>query len=720
MDCPAKKYKIIIYCIIVLAAANINALIDILLHPHLSYFDAEHLIIGGCMALFTIGLIILFESRRCDDIGMELPSSKGVGKYGVITGLIWTSVIATSLFWNITLQRAQTHQIALNEAKTVYEKDHLYYRWATGHHGVFVPITSKTKPNPYLRHLPEYKIMTTDGVALTLVNPEYMIRQVYEMQTHSHGALGHITSLDPIRPENAADPWETKALKAFEKGISEVSSVEEINGKPYLRLMRPLITEVDCLRCHAKQGYEVGDIRGGVSVSIPLTPLLVISHKNIATYVMVHGLLWLLGIVAIFFGTNSMSRSIRRVEMAEARTRMVIENMLDGVITLNEEGKIESLNSAASKMFGYKPADVVGLRLDTLLETKNGRDGEEVESCWDGDALSLARGSLRELTGKRKDGSSFPLEISVSEMSFGRKKVYIVMVRDNTQRKKAENALINSQKQIIKQEKLVSLGTMVAGIAHEINNPAQAISFSMEGLKMNIGFVRELLEALEPCLDRDDAELPEECQRLKAKVAELRIDLVLRGIKDIAERNIESIERIEHIINSTKRMAHSDEEFAPCDVNTIVNDAITLTHNQIKYCMNLETDLAPDLPKIKGLAQELGQVFINMIINARDAVQAKGLSKKEAVIRISTAYHPEQQEIEIRFEDNGIGISQDILDNIFDPFFTTKGVGKGMGLGLNLCHRIVEAHGGEIRVDSTVGKGTTFILTLKAGENQTA
>ncbi len=717
MDCPAKKFKIPIYIIIVLAAANINPLVDILLHPHIPYFDTEHLIIGGFMALFTIGLIGLFESRRCDDLGMELTSSEGMAKYGVITGLIWTAVIASSLFWNIRLQQTQTHQIALNEAKTVYEKDHLYYRWATGHHGVFVPITSKTRPNPYLRHLPEYKIMTTDGVALTLVNPEYMIRQVYEMQTRSHGALGHITSLDPIRPENAADPWETRALKAFENGVAEVSSVEEIDGEPYLRLMRPLITEVGCLRCHAQQGYEIGDIRGGVSVSIPLTPLLAISQKNIATYVMVHGLLWLLGIVAIFFGTNSMSRSIRRVEMAEARTRMVIENMLDGVITLNEEGRIESLNSAASRMFGYEPADVVGLRLDSLLQS--GQGGQGGEARWDGDALSLARGSLRELTGKRKDGSSFPLEISVSEMSFGRKKVYIVMVRDNTQRKKAENALLNSQKQIIKQEKLVSLGTMVAGIAHEINNPAQAISFSMEGLKMNIGFVRELLDTLQPCLEVDDDRLTPEFRRLKEKVAELRLDLVLRGISDIAERNIESIERIEHIINSTKRMAHSDEEFAPCDINTIVNDAITLTRNQIKYCMNLETDLAPDLPKIKGLAQELGQVFINMIINARDAVQARGLSKKEALIRISTAYHPEQQEIEIRFEDNGIGISQDILDNIFDPFFTTKGVGKGMGLGLNLCHRIVEAHGGEIRVESVVGEGTTFILTLKAGENQT-
>ena len=709
-----KPGKIITYLVLILIAGNINALIDTLFHPEIDYFDTEHLILGAFMMTFAVIIIGLFESRKCDDPAVELTSSTRIHRVGIVTGVVWTIAIISSLAWNIDQQRKQTLKIALNEAKTVYEKDHLYYRWATGHHGVFVPITKKTKPNPYLKHLPEYKIMTTTGMALTLANPEYMIRQVYEMQTGTHGALGHITSLDPIRPENAADPWETKALNAFENGTTEVNSVEDINGMPYLRLMRPLITETGCLRCHAQQGYDVGDIRGGVSVSIPLTPLLAISEKNIATYTIVHLLFWILGIVATFFGSNSVSRSIRRVEMAEARTRLVIENMLDGVITLNEQGHIESINSAASQMFGYAQQDVVGLTMDSLFETcHDDSERGRSESSWDGNALSRAKGSLRELTGKRKDGSSFPLELSVSEMSFGQKKVYIVMVRDNTQRKMAENALFDSQKQIIRQEKLVSLGTMVAGIAHEINNPAQAISFSMEGLKMNIGYIRELIDALPACLDVEPSKLTPECRKLKEKVAELRLDLILLGINDIAERNIESIERIEHIVNSTKRMAHSDEEFTLCDINTIVNDAITLTHSQIKYSMSLEKDLAPNLPQINGLAQELGQVFINMIINAMDAVQSKGLSKKEALIKISTSYHPREHEIEVRFEDNGIGIMPEILDNIFDPFFTTKGVVKGIGLGLNLCHRIVEAHDGEIKVDSTVGRGTTFTLTFK-------
>jgi len=712
-----KLGKILTYLVIVLVSGNINALIDSLLHPEIPYFDTEHLILGAFMMTFSLLIIGLFESRRCEDTEVELSSSKRIHKIGIATGVVWTFTIITSLLWNIDQQHKQTIKIALNEAKTVYEKDHLYYRWATGHHGVFVPITPKTKPNPYLKHLPEYKIMTSGGEALTLVNPEYMIRQVYEMQTKQHGTLGHITSLDPIRPENAADPWETKALNAFEDGTVEISSVEEIGDRPYLRLMRPLITETGCLRCHAQQGYEVGDIRGGVSVSIPLLPLLAISDKNILTYAIVHMLLWLLGIVATLFGSSSLSRSIRRVEMAEARTRLIIENMLDGVITLNEQGHIESINPAASQMFDYPLEDVVGMTMDRLLEQPENEEQSPSDERWNGETLSRIKGSLHERRGKRRQGATFPLEISVSEMSFGEKKVFIVMVRNNTQRKKAENALRESQSQIIRQEKLVSLGTMVAGIAHEINNPAQAISFSMEGLKMNIDYVREIMEALPECFENESQELPPSCLQLREKITELRPDLILKGIKDIAERNIESIERIEHIVTSTKRMAHSDEEFASCDVNTIVNDAITLTHNQIKYCMKLEKHFAHDLPLINGLAQELGQVFINMIINAMDAVQSKGLSKKEALIQISTSFHPQRHEIEVRFQDNGIGILPEIQQNIFDPFFTTKGVGKGIGLGLNLCHRIVEAHGGGIQVDSTVGRGTTFTLTLKAASS---
>jgi len=193
----------------------------------------------------------------------------------------WTIIIVISLSWNIARQKNEIIEVATNEAKTIFEKDQVYYRWATSHKGVYVPLTDKTLSNPYLDHLPESTGTTATGLTLTLVNPEYMIRQVYEMSTGSNSPLGHITSLDPIRQENAADSWESKALAAFEKGETQVSSVETIDGQPYLRLMRPMMTEGGCLKCHEQQGYALGDIRGGISVAVPMSLLFSIYRRDL-------------------------------------------------------------------------------------------------------------------------------------------------------------------------------------------------------------------------------------------------------------------------------------------------------------------------------------------------------------------------------------------------------------------------------------------------------
>jgi signal transduction histidine kinase len=139
---------------------------------------------------------------------------------------------------------------------------------------------------------------------------------------------------------------------------------------------------------------------------------------------------------------------------------------------------------------------------------------------------------------------------------------------------------------------------------------------------------------------------------------------------------------------------------------------VVLTHNQVKYDLEIVKNLAPDLPSFQGLAQELGQVFMNLIMNARDAIKEKGLSKKEGRIIISTYRNRKKKCIEARFEDNGVGIKPEYINKIFDPFFTTKDIGSGTGLGLNLCHRIIDTHGGEIFVDSKPGKGACFTVRL--------
>lgn len=225
--------------------------------------------------------------------------------------VLWSLLIVISLIWNIKIEKAGTFDAARIEARTAFEKDVIYRRWNAMHGGVYAPVTEKTQPNPYL-DVPERDIITPLGKKLTKINPAYMTRLVHEMAAKEYGVKGHITSLNPIRPANAPDPWETQALKAFQAGVQEVSSVEKMESESYMRLMRPLFTEKGCLKCHAAQGYKLGDIRGGISVSVPMAPLLAIGRSRIITFYIVLGLLWLIGLTGIGFSTRSLYQQIHK------------------------------------------------------------------------------------------------------------------------------------------------------------------------------------------------------------------------------------------------------------------------------------------------------------------------------------------------------------------------------------------------------------------------
>jgi diguanylate cyclase (GGDEF)-like protein len=230
-------------------------------------------------------------------------------RYIWLISALWTFVIGGSLFWNITHLKQNTLKIARIHAQISYEKDVSYRRWNSIHGGVYVPATKDTPPNPYLSHVSERDIKTPSGKILTLMNPAYMTRQVNELIKKEQGIGGHITSLKPLRPENSPDSWEKKALEEFEQGKDMVMSVENIEGKNYFRIMHPFITEERCLKCHEAQGYKVGDIRGGISVSIPMAPLYAIQQERINALAIVHTVLWFLGISGLLFTRQRLKAS---------------------------------------------------------------------------------------------------------------------------------------------------------------------------------------------------------------------------------------------------------------------------------------------------------------------------------------------------------------------------------------------------------------------------
>ena len=252
-----------------------------------------------------------------DDTTQSRMQPSPVGRLAVIVAVAWTAVIAVLLGWSLQQSGRQAEELARLEAVASFNKDDVYRRWVASHGGVYVPVTAATPPNPYLAHIKERDVTTPSGRVLTLVNPEYMTRQALALGREQYGTQGHITSLNPLRPENAPDPWESQALHAFDRGETEVTAVEMLGGELYLRLMRPLVTEESCLACHAEQGYKVGDIRGGISVSVPMAPFNAIEREHTLPLELGHGLIWLLGLIGISLGMWRLGGHIREREQYE-------------------------------------------------------------------------------------------------------------------------------------------------------------------------------------------------------------------------------------------------------------------------------------------------------------------------------------------------------------------------------------------------------------------
>ena len=244
--------------------------------------------------------------------------------------LIWTAGLAGSLTWNLWQERQVLEEDARLIARTAFEKDVLYRRWNSASDGVYVPITPTTPPNPYLNDYPNQNITTSDGKTYTLINPAYMNRQVFDLS--QSGVIGHITSLNPIRPENGPDGWEANALRAFEGGAAEFSSVEPFQNGQYLRLMRPLYVEEQCLPCHAQQGYVVGQVRGGISENVPLAPLDQASRSHRDVLILAHAGIWLAGLLGLGVFGNRLNLSLnRQVEAEHHLLELSINDSLTGL-----------------------------------------------------------------------------------------------------------------------------------------------------------------------------------------------------------------------------------------------------------------------------------------------------------------------------------------------------------------------------------------------------
>lgn len=260
-----------------------------------------------------------------------------------------------------------------------------------------------------------------------------------------------------------------------------------------------------------------------------------------------------------------------------------------------------------------------------------------------------------------------------------------------------------AQAQLIQSEKLASLGELAAGVAHEINNPISFVLSNMETLEEYSIVFQQLIQRYQKLVNQtgDVAKLSEAIHDIEQ---EEDIDFILSDIEPMIADAVSGLKRVKGIVNSLKRFARQeDAETQPADINRCVENALKLTNNEIKYKASIVKRLAP-VPRINCRPNQLEQVFVNMIINACQAIEDKG------TIQISSEC--ENNNIKVEIIDDGKGIDEEKLSNIFDPFFTTKPVGEGTGLGLSISYGIIEKHQGRIEVESKPGKGTRFTTYL--------
>jgi PAS domain S-box-containing protein len=600
--------------------------------------------------------------------------------------LLWTGCIAASLLWNLYEQREKILNIARNSAQITFENDVLYRRWAAKQGGVYVPVSDHTPPNPYL-NVPDRDITTSSGLSLTLVNPAYMARQVNQMTADIHGSQGHITSLNPIRPENAPDSWEAAALKSFEKGIKEVSSVDKIADEEYMRLMRPFVVEKLCLKCHASQGYKEGDIRGGISVSIPMAPLWTIERPLMAKISLAHFLLWIVGIIGIMISKKGWEKEILGRERAEEALResaktlsIVADFTYDWEYWRSPDERFLYVSPSCERITGYTREEFIqDPGLYSRIIHPDDREGVVTHLREDQGHRELCELEFRIV---RRDGQerwighACKLVLDANGQSLGRR----ACDRDITERKRAEQIL---------QQRTLELQQLTDTLELRVQERTAELARTNEALRQ---LSIKLLSAQE-----------DERKRIAGEIHDT-LGAYLSGIKFKVETTLQQMEK--------------NPQVATESLNTIT----PLIQEGIEECRRIQQDLRPSmlddlgiLPTLSWFCRRFQTIYSEIRIEQKIEVEEGEVphSLKVVIFRVTqeamnnTTKHSKanlvrlhlgkiDQRIELVLEDNGQGFD---LEKV-------RGDSTRRGLGLTSMKERTELSGGSFAIESTEGKGT--------------
>lgn len=382
--------------------------------------------------------------------------------------------------------------------------------------------------------------------------------------------------------------------------------------------------------------------------------------------------------------------SERALKASEDRYRLLFDaNPFPMWVHDAEGGRFLAVNDSAVRFYGYERSTLLDLSVGAVempgKDAPRPADGLRLHPC----VHRLANGERRQV------------ELTSNAIEFAGRPAVLVIVNDVTERKLLESQLKQAQK-------LESIGQLAAGIAHEINTPIQYIGD-------NTAFLRDVFRGVGDALARyrRAALSPEALRDAERFAREADIEFLLEEAPKAITQTLDGVAQVARIVKAMKEFSHpSGEEKSPVDLNRALENVVAVARNEWKYVAEVGLDLAADLPPVDGLAGELNQVFLNLLVNAAHAVrEGGGGGANTGVIRIRTRQVGDA--VEVRIADSGCGIPADIRDRVFDPFFTTKPVGQGTGQGLAIAHAVVvQRHGGSLAFESEVGRGTTFIVRL--------